>query len=131
MLPLMLMLLQSEPCPWLNAATAGGFLGTTVTAVVSRDACRFTGREGAELQIAVQTIDPPRSSYKALAAACGSSSQPLKAIGNEAVVCTAEAPKSGTRVIGRVRDRIFTIEITTSDREKARAVAEQVAGILF
>jgi hypothetical protein len=43
------------------------------------------------------------------------------------------------RVVGRVRDRAFVVRISTNDRsaqsgalrEKARKVAEQVAGILF
>jgi hypothetical protein len=141
MLALMLLLAQADGCPWINAATASGFLGTAVTMSVTRDtanredaSCSFTGKNAA-LRIVVQTMDTPRSGYTAHAAACGSNIEPLKAIGNEAVVCTPDEPRQSTQVIGRVRNRIFTVLITTPDvekaREKARAVAEQVAGFLF
>jgi hypothetical protein len=55
------------------------------------------------------------------------------------VLCAPAAPPRSVRVIGRVRDRIFTIVIRSDDasftpdglREKARAAAEHVAGNLF
>jgi hypothetical protein len=137
----------AETCPWLNAATAGGVLGGAVTTTVTHEnanrddaACAFVRERGsvvAELRIGVQTMDPPRSEYTSHAAECGSNTAPLKAIGNEAVVCSPDARSA--RVVGRVRNRIFTIFVSTTDpsatpdwlREKARAVAEQVAGNLF
>lgn len=137
----------AETCPWLNAATAGGFLGRTVTATVLHEnanhddaTCAFTSPIY-ELRIAVETMDPPHSEYMKQAEQCGAETIPLKAIGNEAVVCSPNTHVA--RVVGRVRNRIFTILINTSDstaasttasdllREKAHAVAEQVAGILF
>lgn len=148
LLPVGLLLLASvtqaaETCPWLNAATAGGFLGGAVTATVTHEnanrddaACAFTGAIS-EMRIAVETMDPPHSEYMKQAEQCGADTTPLKAIGNEAVVCSPNA--RAARVVGRVRNRIFNILITTTDsstpsdllREKARAAAEQVAGILF
>jgi hypothetical protein len=138
---------RAETCPWLNAATAAGVLGSSVTATVSHEnanhedaACSF-GVKGSELKISVQTMDTPRSEFTAHAAECGPNASPLKAIGNEAVVCEPESSPGtrSARVVGRVRNRIFTILITTADsstamsvlREKARGVAEQVAGFLF
>lgn len=127
----------AETCPWLNAATAGGLLGGTVTATVTRDTanrddavCTFV-RAGAELRIEVQTMNTP-----ARAAQCVPGPAPLRAIGNEAVVCT-EAGRA--QVVGRVRNRNFAIMISAPDgamppdalREKARAAAEHVAGNLF
>jgi hypothetical protein len=61
---------------------------------------------------------------------------PLKAIGNEALACSDDHAEL---VVGRVRDRAFLVRLGTNDhstqpsalREKARRVAEQVAGILF
>jgi len=81
----------------------------------------------------VVTMDTPRSEYTAHAAQCGSDPVALKAIGNEAVACTDE---HGAKVVSRVRNKIFTIIVASSDppatlREKARSVAEQVAGNLF
>ena len=61
---------------------------------------------------------------------CGSDAKPLKAIGNEAVVCTAER---GQRVIGRVRDQAFVINLIAPNAtaETAKKAAEIVAGNLF
>ena len=55
---------------------------------------------------------------------------------------TSKAKADGEQVIGRVRDQVFTVTITTSARndpsmsrdalrEKTRNIAEQVAGALF
>jgi hypothetical protein len=89
------------------------------------------------LRIAVQTTETPRNEFTSSAAECGSDPAPLKAIGNEAVVCNPD--KRSAQVVGRVRNRIFTILIRTTNasmtqaalREKARDVAEHVAGNLF
>jgi hypothetical protein len=139
-----------ESCPWLNAATAGGVLGGAVSAAITHSGknraditCDFVRKESVEgeLRIEVETMSEPKTQFASLAAQCGPTRTPLKAIGNEAAVCTLDA-KNGRRseqVIGRVRDQAFIICITTNDRaatqssvrEKARSVAEQVAGTLF
>jgi hypothetical protein len=75
---------------------------------------------------------------------CSGEASPLQAIGNEAVMCAADikGQTEGEQVIGRVRDQVFTVTITTSARndpsmsrddlkEKTRNIAEQVAGALF
>lgn len=133
---------QAETCPWLNAATAGGVLGSAVTLTVTHEnanrddmACNFAG--ASSLRIAVQTTETPRNEFTSSVAECGSDPAPLKAIGNEAVVCNPD--KRSAQVVGRVRNRIFTILIRTTNasmtqavlREKARDVAEHVAGNLF
>lgn len=144
--------LAAEICPWLNAATAGGVIGEPVTATVTHEnanrddaVCQFIREQGkvsSELRIGVQTMDTPRNEFAPHAAQCGSNVTPLKAIGNEAVVCNPNEDKSEKRsaqVVGRVRNRIFFILVRTTDssttlsslREKARDVAEQVAGNLF
>lgn len=129
-----------ESCPWLNTATAAGVLGGPVNARISRankgpdDAnCDFIRREGSleyGLRIEVGSVGK-----------CRGNATPLRAIGNEAVACSYEG-KNGQlaeQVIGRVRDRAFLIRTSTNDRsvrssvlrDKARKVAEQVAGTLF
>jgi hypothetical protein len=133
----------AESCPWLNAATAGGVLGSAATLTVTHEnanrddaACIFASASGT-LRISVQTMETPRSEFTSHAAACGANTTPLKAIGNEAVVCDPD--KLSAQAIGRVRNRIFVILINTADtsaaaavlREKARSIAEQVAGNLF
>jgi hypothetical protein len=68
----------------------------------------------------------------------------LKAIGNEALICAADDRKAGMgeRIVGRVRDQVFTITIASSvkndpiltrDILKTRiyTAAEQVSGNLF
>jgi hypothetical protein len=107
-------------CPWLNNATAAGFLGGAVTASVKPGLCEFRS-DKAMLRIEVE------KKPTVLPAKCA----PLAAIGNEAVVCGAGAVET---VIGRVRDQRFAVSITASEpatRGKTRKVAEQVAGSLF
>ncbi len=140
-----------EPCPWLNEATAAGFLDGSVTSIVTHsnknkdDAnCDFTLRDRSVttiLRIEVETMSAPRDDFASYLARCGSHAAPLKAIGNEAVACGLDGKKKqvSEQVVGRVRDRAFTVRITSTAessarsvlREKARKVAEQVAGFLF
>jgi hypothetical protein len=135
----------AEICPWLNAATAGGVLGGPVAVTVTRaktgdDAsCGFIRHDGSmvdELRIEVETMLSPAKDFPSYVARCHAPAVPLKAIGNEAQACS---DGSAEQVIGRVRDRAFLVRISASGRsprpdilrDKARKVAEQVAGILF
>jgi len=138
-------------CPWMNAATAAGFLEGSVSSTVlqgkqnSDDAtCEFIRQQlpsAYVLRIEVETMTAPSMQFSSFTARCGSSATPLKAIGNEALACSkrGKAAQRIEEVVGRVRDRAFIIRLTTIDqsiaqaalREKARNVAEQVAGILF
>jgi len=137
----------AEPCPWLNAATAGGVLGGPITRAPTRRApagddrsCEFIRQDGSllfELRIEVETTPSAAKDFSAYAARCHSAAVPLKAIGNQALACSDG--QLAEQVVGRVRDRVFLIRIGTNDRsaqpttlrDKARKVAEQVAGILF
>jgi hypothetical protein len=126
-------------------------LGGPVTGVTVQRAkaggdatCDFTRHEGSlalGLRIETATLRSPPKDFASYVARCGPDAEPLKAIGNEALACGA-AGDSGLvteQVVGRVRDRAFVVRITTNNRsaersalrEKARKVAEQVAGILF
>jgi len=126
-----------DRCIWLNAATAGGALGGTVHATVSPTSCEFIRQSGGHdfaLRIEVTAISAPH-------AQCGQPAEQLKAIGNEALACVYEGKEGwiGEQVTGRVRDQAFLVRISTNDRtaapktlrEKARNIAEQVAGFLF
>jgi hypothetical protein len=120
-------------CPWLNAATAGGILGGEVQVTVTPAACEFV-REHRTLRIEVTPVSAPHAN-------CGSDAEPLKAIGNEAVACSYRGKPAWTfeQIVGRVRDQVFLVRLGSDDRsvaaktlgEKARAVAEAVAGILY
>ena len=127
----------------MNVATAAGVLEGAVKASITQTTCEFVRRDGSTesaLRIEVETIGGP-AEFASRAAQCGSGAEALKAIGNEAVACTY-AGKKGQRaeqVLGRVRDQVFLVRISTNDesaaakdlREKARKVAEQIAGFLF
>ncbi len=144
------------PCPWLNAATAGGFLGgdveVSVTPLTPRvtlqgDAvCEFTRKQDAmvsTLSIAVHTIDAPSNDFGSYLAQCKGSTIPLKAIGTDAVQCLAKgrSAKSEEQVIARVRERVFVLTVHRKRTKSSlheeglpsdtRNIAEQVAGSLF
>jgi hypothetical protein len=94
-----------------------------------------------ELRIKVKTMSEPAKAYQSYAARCGAHGAPLKAIGNEAMACDLgkKANRRSEQVVGRVRDRLFVIDLSVQDpsitqsvlREKAAAAAEIVAGNLF
>ena len=140
-----------ETCPWLNEVTAAGFLDGTVTSTVTHsdqnkdDAnCDFTLRHRSAttvLRIEVETMAAPQADFAPYLARCGAHAAPLRAIGNEAVVCGFDGKKKqvSEQVVGRVRERAFTVRITSNSglsdravlRDKVQKVAEQVAGFLF
>jgi hypothetical protein len=125
--------LAEDRCTWLNAATAAGVLGGEVQMTVTEGSCEFVRQENS-LRIEVRPTNAPH-------AQCVSPAEPLKAIGNEAQACAYHGKPGwvAEQVVGRVRDQAFLVRISTRDqsaapkvlREKARKIAEQVAGILF
>jgi len=145
----------NDRCPWINEATASGALDGPVTTTVthpemSKDkdegTCVFLrqrGPTGIELRIEVEALSAAPGAYAAYAARCRSDGVPLRAIGNEATICSYEGKKKkkwvSEQVVGRVRDHAFTVRVSSSAespdidalREKARKIAEQLAGFLF
>jgi hypothetical protein len=154
-------------CPWLNAATAGGFLGgevqMTATQAPSQPKpaanmypyesarkdladvdCAFTRTvDGnvASLKIEVRTIAEPAKNFLAYAAHCQGAKASLRGIGNEAFACISTQATT-EQIIGRVRDRAFTITVQRSIatqpikadspiHDDTRNIAEQVSGSLF
>ena len=140
-------------CAWINEATASGLLGGEAVGEVSEavagqpTVCTFTRiSEGVKrvLRVTVEVAADAHARLTAIAQSCGADVAQLKAIGNEALVCAVEEPRAGMgeRVVGRVRDQVFTITIGSSlkndpiltrDVLKSRiyTAAEQVAGNLF
>jgi hypothetical protein len=139
-------------CDWMNEATASGLLGGDAVGDVSAAAgeptvCTFTQMTAGvkrTLRITVEIAADAHARVGVLAQSCGADAAPIKAIGNEALVCAADDRKAGLgeRVVGRVRDQVFTITIASSlkndpvlnrDALKSRiyTAAEQVAGNLF
>ena len=140
-------------CPWLTEATASGFLGGdsvgafTPAAADQPAVCLFT-YDGQNVKRTLRiTVDVTPEFAARLATdekTCGPDMWTLKAIGNEAVACVADDRKGGPgeRALGRVRDQVFTITLSSTlkadpefDRESLKAriytAAEQVAGNLF
>jgi hypothetical protein len=109
--------------------------------------CTFTqAADGVKrtLRITVEVTPDAHMRVGAISQGCGADASPLKAIGNEAIACAADDRKGmmGERVVGRVRDQLFTITIGSSlkndpvlTREALKSsiytAAEQVAGNLF
>jgi hypothetical protein len=135
-------------CPWLNLATASGVLGGPAYVEVNNTGiCIFRLQNGAGndvLRISVIEANNPESPGQEMVPhkiICTSSETQLKAIGNEAVLCALDTESSrGEQVVGRVRNRIFTVAISTGRlsevtrdflAEKAEEIAKQVAGSLF
>lgn len=140
-------------CPWLNEATASGLLGGDAvgeyTAGTGGQAsvCTFTQKDAAAtrtLRVSVQVTPDFEAGFRSASQSCGTDGFSLHAIGNEAVACSADERKGawGERAVGRVRDQVFTITISSSlksdmhlSREmlksKIYTAAEQVAGNLY
>lgn len=141
-------------CPWLNAATASGVLGGPTTVEVNHSAagagsCLFQlpgGSPNSVLRIIVIQIDDAdiaKVKMESYEAGCTSPPVPLKALGTGAVHCvTNQKALPGELVVGRVRNNIFTVAMSTqpagppestrdSLAEKAQVIAEQIAGSLF
>jgi hypothetical protein len=140
-------------CPWLTAATAAGVLGGEVQLSVTppatlRDvACEFSRKlvfGTATLRIDVSPLTNLAPDFALYRSHCAGSSIPLRAIGNEAYLCVpnkSHAPGE-EQIVGRVRDRAFTLtiirDLTPPTTPKAnepssdtRNIAEQIAGGLF
>ena len=139
-----------QTCAWLNAATAGGFLEGTVTSTVTPSSkmnddmtCEFVHQDAesmTKLRIEVDTVEKPQDMFASYVAKCGKDPAPIHAVGNEAMICSRKEHHETTEhLVGRVRDRIFLLDITSNAphpdeavlREKAEKISQQVAGILF
>jgi len=140
-------------CAWINEATVSGLLGGEAVGAVTEAAagqpavCTFTqqGNSGKRtLRVTVEIAGDSHARLNAIAQSCAADAVPLRATGNEALICTADEDKKrmGERVVGRVRDQVFTITISTSlkndpvltsDALKSRiyTAAEQISGNLF
>ncbi|MBS1805839.1 MAG: hypothetical protein JST28_21060 [Acidobacteria bacterium] len=140
-------------CPWMNEASASGLLGGE--AVGSYQAapqtggaatCTFTQRDDKvtrTLVIQVTTTPDAAEHLRTARKICTSDPLPLQAIGNEATECAANVRgQSGEQVLGRVRDQLFMIRISSSRKDDpvltrsalktmVSSAAELVAGNLF
>ena len=141
-------------CPWMNEATAGGLLGGASTGAFTAAAngqpavCTFTSTTPDATRVLEVTVEvvssEPHLRLAQLEDACRMNTAPVPAVGNEAMRCQPKVRGAvmAERILGRVRDQVFSITISTSLKddgelnadmlEKHLALAaEQVAGNLF
>jgi hypothetical protein len=143
----------SNNCPWINEATVSGLLdGQAVGAFNQGSAgqpatCNFvfkTASGSRIFTINVETMQDAHARVMSMAKGCKEPQEVLPAIGNEAYVCTTEHSKDAIaeRVVGRVRDQLFTILISTTGKgdlllstqdlkSRISIASEQVSGNLF
>jgi hypothetical protein len=130
-----------ESCPWINEATAAGFLRGEVTTTITHPSggadkaaaaaatvtgtsvtvgdatCEFVRHDASgvtRLRIEVVTMSDVVAAFPGFRARCGADGQPVRAIGNEAEVCGMMAAGHGVaeQVVGRVRERAFVVSIS-------------------
>jgi hypothetical protein len=122
----MFLLMLMLNCQVLEKATVEGALGA-----VTQDACTFANSDY-RLRVDVTKLKEAGEFPRFAAGACEGARDvtPVKAIGNEAVVCSVD---KGVRLVSRVRDQGFTVVLngTGELRKKVLLFAEQVAGNLF
>lgn len=138
-------------CPWMNEATVRGILGGAVTVKTNLSdhgggTCEFSEQHGAtlhQLRISVEVMTDIPKQFPSYLSQCPANSTPLRAIGNEAVMCSVQDKKRyAETAVGRVRDQAFVVSVSSSvqddpsltltmRREKTHLAAEEVAGILF
>lgn len=143
----------SNDCPWINEATVSGLLEGPAVGVFNQGStgqpatCNFVFKStggSRTFTITVETLQESHARVISLAKGCKRPQEVLPAIGNEAYVCTTEHGKEAVaeRVVGRVRDQVFTILISTTGKRdlilspqdlKSRIsiASEQVSGNLF
>jgi len=139
-------------CPWINLATASGVLdGEASLSLINQSptntTCTFEYKSGDEIRtLSVQVIRmvDPGKEYAPYKAQCDRDATPMRAIGNEALLCPASglANAHGLRVVGRVRTNAFILTLSTTAKSssvmtqqamegKIGFVAELVSGNLF
>jgi hypothetical protein len=83
--------------------------------------------------------DPTRE-FASYSAKCGRNATPLRAIGNEALLCSLHTKNQfSEQVVSRVRERAFLVRVSSNAADPQRTelldesqkIAEQVAGFLF
>jgi hypothetical protein len=131
-----------------SSLLGGDAAGVYVAAAERKPAvCTFTQQTAQgvrSLQLTVQIVGDPQARLAQAESTCGIEPAPLHAIGNEAIFCTGEdgQEQHSEHAVGRVRDQLFSILLTTSVKDdgvltreglKARiyTASEQVAGNLF
>ena len=137
-----------DGCPWINTATVIDAPNPAVSdlqGVVTNegDKCQFHfWKQGLlySVQIAIYPSTGGGKDTAKAGARCEAAKTPLTGIGNEASLCNTGT--GGERVIGRVRNRMFVVDLSVKSvagsshnaelaNDMATMIAKQVAGNLF
>jgi hypothetical protein len=140
-------------CPWINEATVSGLLEGNAIGDFNQGSanepatCTFVSKTSGgsrTLSIHVETTPDAAIRVSSMAKLCGQPAEAIASIGNEAFICTTERNREAVvqSVIGRVRDQVFSISISTSVkgesvvwmadlRTRISIASEQVSGNLF
>jgi hypothetical protein len=143
----------SNNCPWINEATVSGLLDGPAVGAFNQGSvgqpatCNFvfkTASGSRFFTINVETVQDAHARMMSLAKGCKEPQEVLPSIGNEAYICTTEHDKEAVaeRVVGRVRDQVFTILISTAGKgdlllstqdlkSRISVASEQVSGNLY
>jgi hypothetical protein len=143
----------SNNCPWINEATVSGLLDGNAVGLFNQGTvgqpatCNFVFKSAGGVRtfaISVEITPDAHAQVMSIAKGCKEPQEVLPAIGNEAYVCTTEHGKEAVaeRVVGRVRDQVFAILISTTGKgdlilstqdlkSRISIAAEQVSGNLF
>jgi|HubBroStandDraft_6_1064221.scaffolds.fasta_scaffold769738_2 hypothetical protein len=143
----------SNNCPWINEATVSGLLDGPAVGAFNQGSlgqsatCNFVFKTADGVRtftISVETTQDAHARVMSIAKGCKQPQEVLQAIGNEAYVCTTEHSKGtiAERVVGRVRDQVFTILISTTGKgdlilsaqdlkSRISLASEEVSGNLF
>lgn len=114
----------------MNEGTAARIVGGQPDLSVTHSSCEFSHDKD---HLRVEVI-APAAAFRSYLSRCKSAAEPVKGIGNEAVVCDGEgAEQIG---IGRVREQVFVLRLKAPFsrdllRAKVRAAAEIVSGNLY
>lgn len=126
----------------MNAATAEALLGGPVKATATANSCLFALKSpDVKESIRIQVQYLSAAGLETYLAECKGGKTPVGGLGNEAYVCRVKADhKTKTeRIAGRVRARVFVVDVSTNERHVqrealigiAKEAAEQVSGNLF
>lgn len=146
-------LAQQAVCPWVNKATVvdapdihdAATAADTVMVSDGGNNCSFHFQNNDVsyiLEVTIKMLPEEDTNIIAAESKCVGEKTPLRGIGNEAVACAINMHTTrGEQVAGRVRDKLFIINITSTAKEspsvrdllceRATLIAEQVAGNLF
>jgi hypothetical protein len=133
-----------ETCPYINTATTSGALEAQAQLSArsnsnAGDVCKYSAGQGNDkrgLYVVVRTVSLSQQHFSNSEKRCVNKPKAVHALGNEAWSCKLQGSSHGLAIFGRVRDKLFIVQLTglTNDdvlQDKTALAAEQVANNLY